>query len=96
MIRQLCASGGIWVSREGTNILIAPGPGSLVRCGARRAGLDPSVLDGIILTHKHLDHSNDVNVMIEAMTGGGFKKRGTLLCSHDALDEGGAESFRLT
>ena len=25
-------------------------------------------LDAIILTHRHLDHAADVNVMIEAMT----------------------------
>jgi phosphoribosyl 1,2-cyclic phosphodiesterase len=44
-------------------------------------------LDGILLTHKHLDHSGDVNVMIEAMTEGGFKKRGILFAPRDALEE---------
>jgi phosphoribosyl 1,2-cyclic phosphodiesterase len=44
-------------------------------------------LDGILLTHKHLDHSGDVNVMIEAMTEGGFKKRGILFAPEDAIEE---------
>jgi phosphoribosyl 1,2-cyclic phosphodiesterase len=44
-------------------------------------------LDGILLTHKHLDHSGDINVMIEAMTDGGFKKRGVLFAPADALEE---------
>jgi phosphoribosyl 1,2-cyclic phosphodiesterase len=44
-------------------------------------------LDGILLTHKHLDHSGDINVMIEAMTEGGFKKRGVLFAPRDALEE---------
>jgi phosphoribosyl 1,2-cyclic phosphodiesterase len=34
-----------------------------------------------------LDHSGDVNVMIEAMTEGGFKKRGVLFAPGDALEE---------
>jgi phosphoribosyl 1,2-cyclic phosphodiesterase len=86
MIKQLRASGGIWVSYKGTNILIDPGPGSLVRCSASKPKLDPSSLDAVILTHKHLDHSGDINVMIEAMTEGGFKKRGLVFAPADSLD----------
>lgn len=85
MIKQLRASGGIWLSYEGTNVLIDPGPGSLVKVSSSRPKLDPGKLDAIILTHKHLDHSNDINVMIEAMTEGGFKKRGKVFLPSDAL-----------
>jgi len=87
MIKQLRASGGLWIAYKGTNILVDPGPGSIVRCAASRPKLDPGKLDAIILTHRHLDHANDVNVMIEAMTEGGFKKRGTLFCPADAIGE---------
>lgn len=87
MIRQLRHSGGIWIRSGTTSVLIDPGPGSLVRCASSRPALDPASLDGIILTHKHLDHSGDINVMIEAMTEGGFKKRGAVLCPKDALDD---------
>lgn len=87
MIRQLRASGGLWVSSGTTNVLIDPGPGSLLRCASSKPKLDPSKLDGIILTHRHLDHSGDINVMIEAMTEGGFKKRGVVFCPQDAVDE---------
>jgi len=87
MIKQLRASGGLWVSYKGTNVLIDPGPGSLVRCAASRPKLDPGKLDACLLTHRHLDHANDVNVMIEAMTEGGFKKRGVLFCPEDAINE---------
>jgi phosphoribosyl 1,2-cyclic phosphodiesterase len=85
MIKQLRASGGLWLSSAGSNVLIDPGPGSIVRCAASRPKLDPSTLDGIILTHRHLDHSSDVNVLIEAMTEGGFKKKGVVFCPQDAL-----------
>jgi len=90
MIKQLRASGGIWVNSNGTNILIDPGPGSIVRCAASRPKMDPSKLGGIILTHRHLDHSNDINVMIEAMTEGGFKKKGVVFCPNDAVASPGA------
>jgi len=85
MIKQFRSSGGIWMRLEDTNILIDPGPGSLVRCTKSRPKLDPMKLDAIILTHKHLDHSGDTNVMIEAMTWGGFKKRGVFFAPQDAL-----------
>ena len=87
MIRQLRSSGGIWLNWKSTNILIDPGPGAIVRVNSSRPKLDPSKLDAIILTHKHLDHSGDINVMIEAMTEGGFKKRGTLFVPSDAFGE---------
>ncbi len=87
MIEQLRSSGGLWISNKDTNVLIDPGPGSIVRCSTSRPKLNPTKLDAIILTHKHLDHSNDINVMIEAMTEGGFKKRGVVFCPSDALGE---------
>ncbi len=87
LTKQLRASGGIWFSIGKTDLSIDPGPGALVRCLSSKPKLEPSILDGILLTHKHLDHSGDVNVMIEAMTEGGFKKRGVLFAPKDALEE---------
>jgi len=85
--RQLRKSGGIWLTLDDTNILIDPGPGSLNRCFSSKPKLNPLDLDGIILTHRHLDHSNDINIMIEAMTNGGFKKKGTVFAPRDALED---------
>jgi ribonuclease BN (tRNA processing enzyme) len=86
VMKQLRASGGIWITLDHTNLLIDPGPGSLVRCLRSRPKLNPLELDGIILTHRHLDHSNDINIMIEAMTNGGFKKKGKVFAPGDALE----------
>lgn len=83
--RQVRASGGIWLSLDDTNIFIDPGPGALVKCFSSRPPLDPSKLDAILLSHKHLDHSGDINVMIEAMTEGTFKKRGAVFAPAEAL-----------
>jgi phosphoribosyl 1,2-cyclic phosphodiesterase len=86
-MKQLRASGGIWLTLDGTHVLIDPGPGALIRCLASRPKLDPQDLEGIILTHRHLDHSNDINIMIEAMTNGGFKKKGVVFAPRDTLQE---------
>lgn len=89
MISQLRASGGIWLNYKTTNVIIDPGPGALVRCFSSRPKLDPAGLDAIVLTHKHLDHSGDLAVMVEALTNGGFNKRGVLFVPGDALGEDG-------
>jgi phosphoribosyl 1,2-cyclic phosphodiesterase len=64
-----------------------PGPGALVRCLASKPKLDPTKLDGILLSHKHLDHSGDINALIEAMTEGGYRRRGVLFAPEDALED---------
>ena len=84
MIHQFLASGGAWLSLGATQIVLDPGPGSLVQATKRK--LDATKLDAVILSHKHLDHSGDVNIMIEAMTNGGTKKRGVVFAPADALD----------
>ncbi|MGQ9546829.1 MAG: MBL fold metallo-hydrolase [Dehalococcoidia bacterium] len=85
VIRQFLASGGAWLTLGDTQILLDPGPGSLIQATKRK--LDPSKLDAIILSHKHLDHSGDINIMIEAMTEGGTKKRGAVFAPTDALNQ---------
>jgi ribonuclease BN (tRNA processing enzyme) len=83
--KQLTASGGIWLDLNNTRILLDPGPGCIVQVNKRK--LNPEKLDAIVVSHRHLDHSSDVNVMVEAMTSGGFKKRGILFAPGDALAE---------
>lgn len=85
--KQLRASGGTWLHLLGTNLLLDPGPGALVRALSSRPPLEPPRLDGVILSHRHLDHSADVNTIIEAMTEGGWHKRGVLFAPEEALDD---------
>jgi ribonuclease BN (tRNA processing enzyme) len=84
VVRQFLASGGAWLNLGNTQILLDPGPGCLVH--ATKKKLDPTKLAAIILSHKHLDHSGDINIMIEAMTDGGTKKRGMVFAPADALN----------
>jgi phosphoribosyl 1,2-cyclic phosphodiesterase len=83
--RQLRYSAGIYLSSAGENVIIDPGPGALLRLAKSRPKIDVSKIDAIILTHTHIDHSSDVNVIIDAMTGGGLKKRGELFAPPEAL-----------
>jgi len=80
---QIQASGGMWLNLDGTQILIDPGPGSIVQSTKRKLRADK--LSAIILSHRHLDHSGDLNVMVEAMTQGGFQPRGCVFLPSDAL-----------
>jgi len=83
--KQILASGGLWLHLCGIEILLDPGPGTLVQAAKRK--LKASNIQAIILSHRHLDHSADVNVMIEAMTEGGLKRKGVLFAPSDALEE---------
>jgi phosphoribosyl 1,2-cyclic phosphodiesterase len=85
--RQLRASGGMWLRLGETQIHVDPGPGALVHALTHVPPCNPRELDAIVLSHKHLDHSGDVNVLIEAMTSGGFRRRGAVLAPADAFDE---------
>ena len=84
IISQLLASGGLWLNLDGTQILVDPGPGSIVQSTKRK--LKAENLSAIILSHRHLDHSADINIMVEAMTQGGMKQHGKLFAPTDAIE----------
>jgi len=84
MYNQFLATGGLWLNLSGTEILIDPGPGCIVQAAKRK--LKAEKLSAIILSHRHLDHSADINIMAEAMTQGGFKRHGRLFAPADALE----------
>ena len=83
--KQLAASGGLYIEDGKARIALDPGPGAIVQYAKRK--VDLTKLDAIVVSHRHLDHCGDVNVMVEAMTEGGFAHRGRLFCPSDALDD---------
>jgi ribonuclease BN (tRNA processing enzyme) len=85
MARQLRSSAGVYISFKNKKILLDPGPGTLVRMAASKPRIEVEDLDAIILTHSHIDHSNDVNVLIDSMTGGGWRKRGVLFAPAECI-----------
>ncbi len=84
VFNQIRASGGIWVCIEDTNILVDPGPGSLLKL--IEYGRSARELDAVFLSHRHLDHSADINSIIESMTSGGRNYHGAVLAPSDAWD----------
>ncbi|MEO0141809.1 MAG: MBL fold metallo-hydrolase [candidate division WOR-3 bacterium] len=87
--KQLRATGGIFFRIGGNNILVDPGPESYYRFLTYLPKFNPEKIDLIILTHKHIDHSADINVYLDVMTQGGFKKNGFLIAPSDAFGENG-------
>jgi phosphoribosyl 1,2-cyclic phosphodiesterase len=80
-------SGGLVWTLAGTTIWVDPGPGALVRALAARPRVDPAKVDALVVTHRHLDHAGDATAVVEAMTRGGFSRRGALLAPRDALED---------
>jgi len=82
ILSQRRYSGGIWLD-FGAKIVLDPGPGALIR--ALQFHREINKLDAVLVSHNHLDHYNDAEVMIEAMTGGMKKKRGALVTTPQTL-----------
>ena len=84
---QVRHSGGLVWTLGGFRLWVDPGPGALVRALASRPKVDPSKVDALLVTHRHLDHAGDATAVVEAMTRGGFEPRGALYAPADAIDE---------
>ncbi len=85
VFRQLRHSGGMWLTFSDVNILIDPGPGSLIRILER--GFEPKDIDIFILSHRHLDHTADINAVLESATESTKRKKDLLISPSDALLE---------
>ncbi len=83
--KQLRASAGTLLKVENDLLLLDPGPGTLVYLAKYKIPLEK--IKVIVLSHQHLDHSSDLNIIVDAITEGGFKKRGILYLPESALKE---------
>ena len=84
VFRQLRQSGGMWIHLKNTNILVDPGPGSLIRIFENN--LDPKDIDIFVLSHRHLDHVADINSVLESATESTKNKKDLLIAPKDAIE----------
>lgn len=78
------ATGGLYLEDGPTRLHIDPGPGALIQM--HQAGLDPTETTGVLVSHAHLDHCNDANLVIAGMTRGGTEQRGFLAGSVSVIE----------
>ncbi|HBT20829.1 MAG TPA: MBL fold hydrolase [Peptococcaceae bacterium] len=83
MTTQVLSTGGFILEIKNTMLSVDPGPGAVLRAAQEKVNINK--LDGVLISHRHLDHCSDVNVMIEAMTGGGYKRKGVVFAPKQAL-----------
>jgi phosphoribosyl 1,2-cyclic phosphodiesterase len=94
MLSQRRSTGGIWFSYGGCRGVIDPGPGSLVRICEANPPLAAIDINTLILTHRHIDHSSDLNVLAEGMTLASAEKRGCVLMTDDCSEPGDSVLLR--
>jgi len=81
---QLRSAGGFVLKLPELQIHIDPGPGAL--SGTAKTKIQPAKTNVVISTHAHLDHANDINALINAMTLGGINKKGILITVPSVVD----------
>jgi ribonuclease BN (tRNA processing enzyme) len=81
--KQFRSSGGIILQVEDLQFHIDPGPGALVE--AKKCGVNLHNTTAVLVSHNHLNHCNDLNAVIDAMTHSGIEHRGIILASKSIL-----------
>jgi len=87
---QYRATGGLLLKLNGIQTHIDPGPGAIVRINQYKE--DPIKTELFVVTHFHLDHYNDLAVMIEGSRkvlhdkNHQYFKKGTLITTQQVLE----------
>ena len=81
---QARSTGGFLIDTGESRIHIDPGPGALTNMC--QIGYDLRTTDAIVVSHCHPDHYSDVEVVIEGMTYGGWRRRGEVYGSVSAME----------
>lgn len=88
--RQLRASGGIILRVDDFQFHLDPGPGALNN--AKEHGVNLRANTAVLVSHAHLNHCNDLNTVIDAMTLSGLDKKGVLIANKTVIQ--GSENYR--
>ena len=82
--KQLRASGGFILQMDDIQFHIDPGPGALVR--ARQEDINLRENTALFVSHSHINHCNDVNAVVSAMTHAGLDKIGVLVGNKTVIE----------
>ncbi len=82
--RLIRRSGGFLIDWGNSKVHVDPGPGAFVYL--KEKGIDYRTVDLIVLSHIHLDHTADVNTLIEACTDGGKHRNLSLFAPRSAVE----------
>ena len=88
--KQLRSSGGFILQMGDVQFHVDPGPGALLR--ARQEDVNLRENTALFVSHAHLNHCNDVNAVISAMTHAGLDKTGVLVGNKTVLE--GSEEIK--
>ncbi len=83
LVKQIRGTGGFRVNARDFRMHVDPGPGALLR--SLELHQSPLDLDALFVSHSHVDHSNDANVLIEGMTDCTREKKGVVIASSEVL-----------
>jgi len=82
--KQSRSSGGFIVQVGEIQMHIDPGPGALTN--AALCGINTRAHTAILVSHAHLNHCNDINALINAMTLNGLDSHGVLIAPESVIN----------
>lgn len=91
LVGGLRRTAGFLLRHGTTDIVVDPGLGA--QAGLHEAGVDPHTLDGLVISHFHLDHVVEANLLLEGMTLAATP-RGLLAAPAQALEGGDRVVYR--
>lgn len=81
--RQYRGSGGIIINVDDLQFHLDPGPGTLQKAKESNINLRENI--AVLLSQCHVNHANDLNVLITAMTYNGLDKKGVVIAPKSVL-----------
>ena len=82
--KQIRASGGIVINTQGYQFMIDPGPGTLNQAKKYNINLRENTV--VLVSHAHLNHCNDVNVVLAAMSHNKLDTKGVLIANSTLIN----------
>jgi phosphoribosyl 1,2-cyclic phosphodiesterase len=83
LIKQFRSTGGFLIYSKNLKLHVDPGPGAIFQLN--KLGINPLKLDGLIITHNHIDHYLEAPLIIEAISQYAIKKRGFLITAKSLI-----------